>query len=480
MAIGTPLKKQKIAHDLDTSAPSSQNSLCASPGPSPAGKSLLKARVRSLTIVSGGTLADGASPPSEVSSQIMPVTVQPSDELPSSRDSKPPPPSSTCSSKSPHVALPSVVAAKGHSASDPADSHAAAALVTPSVVVAAPGRSIASCQRGAVEDTDVSKPLWAAHPHAPWEVHVHSSVGILGPTFTVRGVKRCSSRTLPIVAWEYPLFCPAQCVAVGGDIAVVGAGCELHVLMLASGRLILPPFVLVSRLVRVELYDRSLVVLCADGGLLVYDLHDMHCSTSTSLRHICVPREIELLTVKPKSLEPLIRLHDGRAFAFVRCSWTRVSGGFKCVSLDTADAQLEAARIASDLLVVLAMGSAALASGFCLMLRCFIRLLVDSDNYGEVRLWSSALLGKATISQALVSTRLCLAADLRTIGLEGRALIEDVVLPAIGALPDQKLSVGAQELRNELAAMLHVESRTPRQKLPETEGLAQREARGGT
>jgi len=274
---------------------------------------------------------------------------------------------------------------------------------------------------------------WAIYSTGSWEVWVQNQAG---KGIIVRGLKDSN------LVWEHPLSSSVQRLALGGGFAALAIGQELHLLSACSGRLVLPPIVLVSLPKHLELTAAGqLVVLSQDASLIVWDLNSVSCQVETSLQHVCSPADIELLGVKPTTAEPFIHLKDQRLLLFHKGFQRWITLTSLCSSGSKpppADPITDGPRIEADLLVAACFGA---AEEFREKLSALVKFYVER-NSERLRGWCSALAGKAINPVPAWSW---LRTELDNMGISGPSLLQEIVLPILSAVP------AVQELRAEVA-----------------------------
>mmetsp|Transcript_23191 Transcript_23191/g.65794 ORF Transcript_23191/g.65794 Transcript_23191/m.65794 type:complete len:229 (+) Transcript_23191:281-967(+) len=219
--------------------------------------------------------------------------------------------------------------------------------------------------------------------------------------------------------------------------------------------MVLPPLALGSRCLFLALTSRGqLVALLRDATLAVWDINAVSCIVQTSLQRLCQPTEVELLELRPKTGEPFLLLRDGRLLLFQRDlqSWTALTEARGLASLprpgSTAPRPVVAStgdepHLESDLLVAACLDDAE-------ELRERLQVLVlhyGGRDPARLRSWCAALLGRRV---GAAGAWAWLSAQLAGMGLEGKELLREVVIPSLGP----GLGPNAHELRSELEEVL--------------------------
>lgn len=267
----------------------------------------------------------------------------------------------------------------------------------------------------------------------------------------VRGLRKGA------VVWERLVTGEVQRLAVDGGFVAV-ANSEVHVLQLSDGRLLLPPLALHSVPTVFKLnQDGHLVAVLKDASLFVWNLKLGTCVVKTSLVAQCLPGDVELVGVSAGSGEPFVRLKGGKVLLFHKelHSWMVLTspelGTDTLAGGDAGGASADRrkpVRLESDLLVAACLGDAEL----------FKEHLEDlcwhfaAQDVASLRRWLSLILraGKASVKEAAgadagrQAMMPLLMPELAKLQLDTSALLREVVLPVLSAVP------GAQSLLAEL------------------------------
>jgi len=326
-----------------------------------------------------------------------------------------------------------------------------AASAAPAAAPAAP-EAVSESNAAANGQADVTAEVWGRDEEGLWEVRARY---LDSQTYLVRGVKDGE------VIWEQAVVSAVQYIEVGGGFAALASGHELHVLSVASGLMVFPPLVMGSPCYRLALTSRGhLLALLRDATLAVWDINATSCTVQTSLQGLCQPAELELLDLRLQTGEPFLQLRDGRVLLFQRDlqAWTSLTeskgpaadpGQGPAVPRPTAPSLDDALHLEGDMLAAACLGD---AEEFCDRLE---ELVFRYAQHEPTRLRSccAALLDRSAGAPVGWAW---LAKQLAGMGLDGRALLEEVVIPGLGP----GMAPNAQELRAELQEMLSDEKVT--------------------
>jgi len=283
-----------------------------------------------------------------------------------------------------------------------------------------------------------------------------------------------------VVVWDLEVQPVAQRLCVGGGFVVMTAGPELHVLSLASGRPTLPPMVLSSLPMGIDLSrdGRMLIAVCRDASISVWDLVACRCAAQTSLRDICAPAELDWFGTRAATGEPAVKLRSGRLLLFHRGMqrWMELNGlrGTTWLSNWNGSGEVGASangagpgvppkqprkvgegfRLESNLMVAACIQD---PQEFRERLAHLAQQLASEDPE-RLRSWCATLLsagggGGAAADAAGGGGALhaWFGDELKGMGLGGKTLLEEVVVPALGSVSTGQL------LRAELEELLSKE-----------------------
>lgn len=280
------------------------------------------------------------------------------------------------------------------------------------------------------------------------------------------------------VIWDYNVQPVAQRLSVGGGFAVLSAGAEIHILGLSTGRLVLPPIVMGSMPMLIELSAGGLLMaVCRDGSLNVWNLAEESNCAQTTLRNVCDPGEVTRLGARAKTGEPFVKLRSGRLLLFHRglqrwielssergpswlCRWDGCDTGATSSSVNPHPSMQKSktfkfgdgCNLESDLLVSACLGE---AQEF---LECveavMLQLAVESPP--RLRSWCATILDPAAAKagkggpglNSVGSPLSWFHGELVRMGLDGKELVTGTVLPALAGLS------AAHGLRTEVEEMM--------------------------
>jgi len=168
----------------------------------------------------------------------------------------------------------------------------------------------------------------AAQEEEP-EVSEDTRPCVVSESFEVRvtdiGPHRAVCRHLGRETWSHVLSAPVTHMAIGGGFVAISTDGDIRALELSSGREALSSVSSVSVLVLDSC--GNMLVVGKDFSLSVWNLASGACVVRTTLQHIAKPVDVMSVGVKPQTSEPVVRLRDGRLFAFHRTanSWLSVA-----------------------------------------------------------------------------------------------------------------------------------------------------------